>query len=138
VVKTPIGECASVEYVVSAVLFWGGMISVVLVVAGMALHLRSDVVTADVGTLSEIRSSQETGPAAGAFLSVREIGHSLITRPMDALALVSLGLSVLSLTPVVGVAVALLAFVKTREYRYVAISSLVLTILVASFFVVAT
>jgi uncharacterized membrane protein len=138
VVKDPIGECASVEYVVSVVLFWGGMISVVLVVAGMALHLRSDMVTADAATLSEIRSSQATELAAGAFMSVREIGHSLITRPMDALALVALGLTVLLLTPVVGVAVALLAFVNTREYLYVVISSLVLTILVASFFVVAT
>lgn len=131
-------ELASVEYVVSLALFWGGVLGVVLVMVGMTLHLSDGSWTADPAMLGDIRSTRDDGLAAGTFVSVGEISQGLSKRPMDSLALVALGLGVLLLTPLAGVALALLAFVRIRDRRYIVISSLVLAILIASFFVAAT
>jgi uncharacterized membrane protein len=51
----------------------------------------------------------------------------------DALAIIVLGLLVLLATPVVRVAVSIIAFGLERDWRYVAITSLVLLILLLSF-----
>ena len=51
----------------------------------------------------------------------------------DPLAILSLGLLVLLLTPVARVLVSILAFARERDWLYVAITALVLLILVVSF-----
>lgn len=51
----------------------------------------------------------------------------------DALAIIMLGLLVLLATPVVRVAVSIIAFGLERDWRYVAITSVVLLILLLSF-----
>jgi uncharacterized membrane protein len=52
---------------------------------------------------------------------------------LDPLAVVSLGLLVLILTPVARVAIALGAFAAEKDWKYAAFSGIVLAILVASF-----
>ena len=133
--NAPDSRSAAVEHVVSVVLLWGGILSIVVVVAGMALHLRSPTFARDAATLAEIRSARETGLAEGTFISVRDVSRGLAERPIDPLAVVSVGLGLLLLTPVAGVAFAALAFMSIRDYRYVLIASLVLAILITSFFV---
>ncbi len=52
---------------------------------------------------------------------------------LEPLAVISLGLLLMILTPVTRVATSILAFAAERDWRYVAISALVLAVLIAGF-----
>ncbi len=64
--------------------------------------------------------------------SLSAVGYGLAHA--DPLSVVMLGLMVLLATPVVRVAVSIVAFALEHDWRYVAITTAVLVILVASFF----
>lgn len=119
----------SVEMVVSRVLFSGGLLAITLLLIGLALY-------ASHGSLEESGldlRSQRADRSAAVFVSVREIGSGLAHRPIDPLAVMGLGLVVLVMTPVVGVAFAIPAFWRAGDRDYVVISAIVLAALVLSF-----
>lgn len=77
--------------------------------------------------------------ATGKSLPADTIPHTLpmVTHGLaagDPLAIITLGLLLLLLTPVVRVAVSIGAFAIERDWRYVVITTIVLVILIVSFF----
>jgi uncharacterized membrane protein len=124
-----------VERGTSRVLFWGGSIGILIAVAGLLLAAsRPGGLTGEV-RLDDIRRPPASQPAAGVFVGVGPIVKGLRAGPsFDPLAVVALGLGVLLLTPVVGVAVALLGFLVVGDRLYTAIASVVLGILAVAFF----
>lgn len=120
----------SVEILISRVLFIGGLISIGIVLAGVLLYAGGGGAQAKVAALHQPRE----GRPAGVYVSVPDIVRGLTRRPLDPLALVGLGLVLLMVTPLVGVAVAVPGFLSIGDHHYVVISGLVLLILVASLF----
>lgn len=125
---------SAVETAIARLLFWGALIGIGVMLLGLLLHAAQGGLTADAASLDRLaHGGDETHPAA-VFRSVSEIALGLSRRSPDPLALAALGLLLLAVTPVLGVALAVLAFVRLRDYRYVLVSSLVLGILLVSFF----
>jgi uncharacterized membrane protein len=76
--------------------------------------------------------------ASGRHVSDRPFPHSLdmVAQGLlaaDPLAIIALGLLILLATPVLRVAVSIVAFALEHDWRYTAITTLVLAILIASF-----
>ncbi len=106
------------EIVISFILRGGVVVSGVIIAIGVLLYYMR--------------------AAAGMGLPVDTIPHTL---PMvahglatgDPLSIIALGLLLLLLTPVMRVAVSIGAFAIERDWRYVAITAIVLAILIISF-----
>ena len=124
-----------VERGTSRVLFWGGSASIAIAVAGLLLAaFGAGGLTREV-RLIDIRQPPVGQPAAGVFVAVGPIMRGLHVGPgFDPLAVVALGLGLLLLTPVAGVAVALAGFLLVGDRLYAMVASVVLVILAASFF----
>lgn len=107
------------ELVISHVLRGGVLFSAAITLLGVLLFY--------------LRSGPSGGQEAGAtFPHTLGAVESGLTHG-DPLAIIVLGLLVLLATPVVRVAVSIIAFSLERDWRYVAITSLVLLILLLSF-----
>lgn len=107
------------ELVISNVLRGGVLLSAIIITAGVILFY--------------VRSAQ----SAHGLLD-RPYPHSLAAvfaglTQGDPISIIALGLMLLLATPVVRVAVSIFAFALERDWRYVAITALVLAILIASF-----
>ena len=122
-----------VEPVIARLLFWGGTVSILLVLAGLALHM-SDARLYRPPTAPPARVASPAGDPLTRFASVGAIAAGLIARPFEPLAVSALGLVMLFLTPVAGVAVAIPLFLAGRDYRYAAVASAVLVMLMLSLF----
>jgi uncharacterized membrane protein len=125
------------EILVGRVLLWGGLISILVVLAGFGLHLlrgpaemNSTLVGAVTGP-----ASAAGGSAPGVFVSGAQIIRGLSRSAMDPLAIIALGLVMLLATPVLAVLLSVPAFASIRDYRYAVISLLILCILAVSFFI---
>ena len=105
----------STERAVSRVLFLGGIISVALLVIGLAIY----VVAAGRGgatiDLQRALQHQQQGRPPGVYSTLGEIGRGLTHRPLEPLAVIALGLVLLAATPVVGVAVAIVGLPAARQ-----------------------
>jgi uncharacterized membrane protein len=119
---------AAVQGLVARVLFWGGLLSIALVMAGLVLYAARGGFHGH--TLRLDRDPAATAP--GNFSSVGQVLAGLRTRPVDPLAVSALGLVLLLMTPVLGVATAVPAFLASGDRRYAAIAAAVFTMLVAS------
>ena len=106
------------EVVISNVLRGGVLLSALIIAAGVALFY--------------VRRAQ-TGLLDHPYPSTLAAVWSGLTQG-SPVAIIALGLLLLLATPVVRVAVSIFAFSLERDWRYVAITVLVLAILVASFF----
>jgi uncharacterized membrane protein len=98
-----------VEGLVARVLLWGGLLS-------LALHR----------AVTPKRDARQPE----VFVSLTEVFGGLATRPVDPLAVIALGLVLLLVTPVLGVALAIPGFLAVSDRRYAAIAAIVLTMLV--------
>jgi uncharacterized membrane protein len=108
------------ELVISHVLRGGVLLSAAIILAGvMWFYVRAFAAGGQSRTVSAF---PHTLPGVG-----RGLAHA------DPLAIIVLGLLVLLATPVVRVAVSMVAFLLERDWRYVVITSLVLLILLLSF-----
>lgn len=107
------------EVVISNVLRGGVLISAITITAGVLLFYIRSAQTAQ-GLLDH-----PFPHTLAAVLSGLALG--------DPIAIIALGLLLLLATPVVRVAVSIFAFALERDWRYVAITALVLAILIASF-----
>lgn len=120
----------SVETLIARVLFVGGVLSLAIVVVGFALYL---VAGGDVLREAHLHARREiTGRVPRVFISARDVAHALLRWPPEPFAVIALGLTVLLVTPVIGVATALGAFLREGDRDYVAISAIVLAMLAAS------
>lgn len=121
-----------VERVVSRVLLWGGLLSIVAMTLGMGLYAKQPVGGVDVLRLRIVEHSVEDR-AVPVFASLDGIAQGLGHRPVDPLAVTALGVVGLFLTPVAGVFVAILSFWSSGDRSYTLIATIVLAGLLLSF-----
>ena len=107
------------EVVISNVLRGGVLLSAITITAGVLLFYVRSAQTAQ-GLLDHPYPHTLAAVFSGLALG-------------DPIAIIALGLLLLLATPVVRVAVSIFAFALERDWRYVAITALVLAILIASF-----
>jgi len=122
----------SVEAAVSRLLFWGGLAGVVLMVLGLTVY----VARGPAGHLPDphrVVENRARGHPADVFVSVEGIRRGLDHWPVDPVAVIALGIVLLLLTPVLGLAVAAAGFWLAGDRRYATIAALVLAAVVLSF-----
>lgn len=115
------------ERLVARVLLVGGLLGVALIMLGLGLYAGRGGFHHHV-----LRVDRVVPGEPGVFMSARQVVNRIRQRPVDPLAVSALGLLLLMATPGVAVALAIPAFVATRDYRYAGIASLVLAMLLVS------
>ena len=126
------------EVLVGRVLFWGGLLSILIVCTGFGLHLLSGAAQWNYEVVAEVTgpaAASSGGHAPGVFVSGAEIMQGLGRRPIDPLAIIALGLVMLLATPILAVALAVPGFAVISDYRYLVISLLILGLLAAGLLV---
>jgi uncharacterized membrane protein len=125
-------DIEAVERLVARVLLYGGTVSVALMLVGLtgyAVHGGFHLGAADLQRV--LRRQQEAEPPT-VFVSLHEIARGVTHR--EPLAVIALGIALLAMTPVVGVAAAIPAFYRAGDSDYAVIAAIVLAVLVLSFF----
>jgi uncharacterized membrane protein len=121
------------ERLVSRVLLWGGAASVALMLVGLVLYVAHGGFHAGTADFERIVRRREEGQPPVVFVSVREVARGVLHRPPEPLALIALGILMLVLTPVAGVATAIPAFARAGDRDYAIIATIVLGVLAVSF-----
>ncbi len=122
------GHVPSVEHLVARTLMIGGLLGIGLILFGGGIY------AAQGGFYHHtLHLTRPTGTVpAGVFTSVRQVVNGLRSRPVDPLAVTALGLVTLMATPILGVALAAPAFLRTGDRQYAAIAAFVLALLLVS------
>ena len=123
-----------VEAVIARVLFCGGLLSTLVVAIGLALYAAGGGFHGQVLTHHRVVHPEREGRPPEVFVSVGEVVRGLSARPMNPLAITALGLVLLLMTPVLGVAAAIAACLAVGDRRHAAIAAIVLSILIVSLF----
>lgn len=108
------------ELIISNVLRGGVLLSAVVIAGGVIAFYRRYLAAGGRGVSNRPFPHSLTGVAQGLSGG-------------DPLAIIALGLLILLATPVLRVAVSIVAFALERDWRYTAITTLVLAILIVSF-----
>ena len=116
------------EIIVSDLLRWGVGLSLLLILLGVALMFARHPDYFKAG--SDVQ--RLTTPGAAFPHSLAEEGAGLLA--LQGRAVVVLGLLTLIATPIVRVAVSIIAFAIDGDWTYVVITSVVLAVLLLSFF----
>ena len=122
-----------VEIIVSRVLFWGGLVSIVLMVLGVVGYAVRTTRDGDVLNFQRLVENREHARSTEVFVSLDAIARGLRQRPTDPVAVGALGVVLLLLTPALGVMVAIAGFWAAGERRYTVIAGIVLVELLVSF-----
>ena len=125
--RDPAGEQESlrrIEAFIARVLFWGGLVSIGIASAGLAVYIAHG--SLDSGIIEQLAG--QTSAHAAPFASVRELTAASLNFS-DPLAITGFGLLLLLMLPVVTVALLVPAFLREKDYRYSAIAGAVLFIL---------
>lgn len=120
-----------VETLIARVLYWGGLLSIALVLLGLGLYASQGGFHAHMPAPHRVVGPDRAHPPE-VFVSLPEVLRGLRARPPDPLAVIALGLVLLLLTPVLGVALAIPGFLAASDRRYAAIATVVLAMLVLS------
>jgi uncharacterized membrane protein len=122
---------ARVERLIARVLLLGGVLSVSLVLGGLVFYAVQG--RPEAREIVRVVRNREAGRAVDVFSSLGDVRRALERHPPDPLALTALGLLCLLVTPVLGVAVAAVAFWRAGDRDYAAIAGVVLGMLLLSF-----
>jgi len=109
----------AVEIVVSLVLRIGVVLSAAIICLGLALLVAGGIISNEIRIDAAIPYPRDLGALLAGILA------------LDPASVMSLGLVVLIATPFARVAVSIVAFALERDWRYVVVTALVLTVLVA-------
>lgn len=121
-----------VEALIARLLLWGGLVSIVLILLGLALYADQRGFHGQVLQLHRVvRPGRQEHPPE-VFVSLSDVLRGLGARPVDPLAVIALGLVLLLMTPVLGVALAIPGFLAAGDYRYTVIAGIVFAMLVVS------
>jgi uncharacterized membrane protein len=120
--------------IVARILIAGGMLSVALMLSGLVAFAVRGGVNGETLNLDRLLENRAHGRSANTFTSVGDIRRALEHRPVDPVAVIASGVVLLLFTPVAGIAGALVAFIRAKDWRYATIASLLLAALVVSFF----
>jgi uncharacterized membrane protein len=121
---------AAVERTVARALLWGGLLSVAVMIAGLTIYAVQGQPHAR--DLVRVVRNRQAGLAVDVFTSVEDVRRALGHRPIDALAVATLGLLGLLATPVAGVTVAVVSFWRHGDRQYSLIAAAVLAMLCVS------
>lgn len=113
------------EILASRILFWGGILSVVLMSLGVlgSWRVGGDVALGRPGT-SEV-------PAV--YTSIPQVAAALTRRPVEPLAIVAAGILLLLATPLVSLLAVVVVFVMGGDRRYAGVAMLLVCALLVSF-----
>lgn len=131
-------DSRNLEILVGRILFWGGLISILVVLAGFGFYLLQSGDQPQYDVVGEVTGPSSAATAEhppGVFVSGAQVVQGLARRPFDPLAVIALGLVMLLATPVLAVVLTVPAFAAIRDYRYLVISLLILAILAAGFLI---
>jgi uncharacterized membrane protein len=121
-----------VERTIAHVLFWGGLVSIGLVVIGLVLYAAHGGFAGHTIDLRQLSASGRDAHPPGVFVSLAEVVYGLRARPVDPLAVIALGIVLLLMTPVAGVALAIPSFLVAEDHRYATIAVIVFLMLAVS------
>jgi len=121
----------AIERIIARILTFGGLFSIALVLGGLVVYAAAGHPQAR--EIVRVVHNREAGRAVDVFTSLGDVWRALAQRPPDPLAITALGLVCLLVTPVLGVAAAAVAFWRSGDRDYAAISGIVLAMLVLSF-----
>ena len=121
-----------VETLIARLLLWGGLLSIALILLGLALYAGHGGFRGHVLELHRVVRPERQDHPAQVFVSLADVLRGLKARPVDPLAVIALGLVLLLMTPVLGVALAIPGFLAASDYRYTAIAGIVFAMLVVS------
>lgn len=124
-----------VERPIAGILFWGGLLGTALMMLGLLLYAGRGGFGDQVLEVQRAVRPDRASPPPGVFVSLAAVARGLAARPVDPLAVSALGLVLLLITPVVGVAASIPAFLRDGDRVYAAIAGAVLSLLVASLLV---
>jgi uncharacterized membrane protein len=102
------------EVLASRILFWGGVLSIVIMTLGIVGFVWAG------------------GPLPGVLRSVGEVARALSQWPVDPLAIVATGILFLLATPVLAVVAMFGVFAGVGDRRYAAITAGLLAVLLVS------
>jgi uncharacterized membrane protein len=121
------------ELVASRILFWGGVLSVLLMTLGIIGFAARGGIDADF--LAESRRA-EARPATrppDVFTSVGQVAGALGRWPVEPLAIVTAGIVLLLATPLVGVVAVFVVFARRGDRRYAGITATLIGALLVAF-----
>ena len=122
---------AAIERLIARILTFGGIVSIALVLGGLVFYAAEGHPQAR--EIVRVMHNREAGLAVDVFTSLGDVRRALAQQPPDPLAITALGLVCLLVTPVLGVAAATVAFWRSGDRDYAAISGVVLAMLALSF-----
>jgi uncharacterized membrane protein len=120
-----------VERVIGRLLLMGGLLSVSLMLAGLIFY--AVLGHPQAREIVRVVHNREAGRAVDVFASLGDVRRALAQRPPDPLAITALGLVLLLVTPVLGVAAASAGFWRAGDRDYAVIAGIVLAMLLLSF-----
>jgi len=123
---------AYVEGLIARVLLSGGLASIALVLIGLALYAAHGGFAGQTLDLHRPAGESRASHPPGVFVSFSEVARGITAHPIDARAVIALGLTLLLVTPLVGVATAIPGFIVAGDYRYASIAAFVLAMLLFS------
>jgi len=130
-----VSATADIQRVVGRVLLVGGVLSLLLIVLGLAIYVAEGA----PGALEIVTAVHQHGTASAldVYPTLGSVRRALAQHPPDGLAVTALGLVCLLATPVVGVALAIGAFWRHGDREYTVIAATILTMLLVSFVLAA-
>ena len=120
----------AVETLVAHLLFWGGTLSILIILSGLVLYAAHGGFNDRAIELHRAASWAGQVHPREVFVSIAEVARGLEARPMRPTAVIALGLTLLLMTPVAGVVVAIAGFLADGDYRYAVIATIVFALLV--------
>ena len=123
-----------VERAASRMLLFGGAIAVVLMVTGLiALEVRATR-TAHPLDVAHVAANRAAGRSVDVFVSLPQLARALRRRPVDPVAVITVGIVVLLATPGAALLIALSGFGRLRDREYIAVCAALAVALACGFF----
>jgi uncharacterized membrane protein len=123
------------ERAVSRVLLLGGSLAVALMLLGLlALEVRA-ARTAHPLDIAHVVENREAARSVDVFVSLPQLGRALRRHPLDPVAVITVGIVVLLVTPGAALVAALVAFARAGERGYAGVCVALLVGLACGFLV---
>lgn len=121
------------EALVARLLLIGGVVSVTLMLVGLVdLEIRTATSSHSIDA-ARVVENRQVGRSVDVYVSLPQLGRALRRWPPDPVAIVTSGIVLLLLTPAIGLAAALVGFVREGDRTYAVISAVLILALLCGF-----
>jgi uncharacterized membrane protein len=107
----------------SRILFWGGLLSITVMVIGIIGVAVRGGLNGEILNERRVAENRAAARPTAVFTSVAQVRRALTQWPVDPLAVVAAGIVLLLATPFLGVVAAFVAFLAAGDRRYALISA---------------